>query len=242
MKKLALLFIVPALLIASCKNNETKVELKSYNDSLSYAIGNDIGKSFERSELDSLNIDYVAQGIKDYFAKDTSIYTKKDIQDFLMKFSMKKRQEAENKRKEEAKSKYKDNLEAGQKFLAENAKKEGVKTTESGLQYKIIKEGNGKTPTASDKVKVNYEGKLIDGTVFDSSYKRKKPAVFGVKQVIKGWTEALMMMKEGSKWEIYVPYELAYGDRAAGDIKPFSTLIFKVELLKVIPKETKKLK
>ncbi len=238
MKKIT--FIVAAFLLvaAGCKNNgKIKVELKSYTDSLSYAIGHDIGSSFERSKLDSLNIDYVAQGIKDYFAKDTSIYTKKDVQDFIMKFSMKKRKEAEDKRIAETKVKYKDNLDAGQKFLEENAKKEGVKTTESGLQYKIIKEGNGKTPTATDKVKVNYEGRLIDGTVFDSSYERKEPAVFGVTQVIRGWSEALQMMKEGCKWEIYIPYELAYGDRSAGDIKPFSTLIFKVELLKVLPKE-----
>jgi len=240
MKKLALLFIVPALLMASCKNNETKVELKSYNDSLSYAIGKDIGKSFERSELDSLNIDYIAKGIKDHFAKDTSILTEKSLQAFLMSFSMKKRAEAETKRKAENQEKYKDNLEIGQKFLADNATKDGIVTTESGLQYKIIKEGNGATPTASDKVRVNYEGTLIDGTKFDSSYDRKEPAEFLVTQVIKGWTEALQMMKEGSEWELYVPYELAYGDRDAGNIKPFSTLIFKVELLKVLPKELKK--
>lgn len=240
MKKLALLFIVPALLIASCKNNETKVELRNYLDSLSYAIGNDIGKSFERSELDSLNIDYVAKGIKDHFAKDTSIFTEKTINEFLMAFSMKKRAEAEEKRKAETQDKYKDNLEAGQKFLAENAKKDDIVTTKSGLQYKIIKKGKGKSPSTSDKVKVNYEGKLLDGTIFDSSYKRKKPAEFGVTQVIKGWTEALQLMKEGSIWELYIPYDLAYGDRAAGDIKPYSALIFKVELLKVLPKEENK--
>ncbi|MCF6183784.1 MAG: FKBP-type peptidyl-prolyl cis-trans isomerase [Bacteroidales bacterium] len=241
MKKLALLFIVPALLMASCKNQgETKVNLKTYMDSLSYAIGNDIGKSFERSELDSLNINYVAKGIKDHFAKDTSIFNEKEVNKILMAFSMKKRTEAEAKRKAENKIKYKDNLEAGQKFLSENAKKDGVITTKSGLQYKVLKEGNGKTPTISDKVRVNYEGKLLDGTVFDSSYKRKKPAEFGVTQVIKGWTEALQLMKEGSEYELYIPYDLAYGDRAAGDIKPFSTLIFKVELLKILPKEKKK--
>jgi len=237
MKKIALLFIVPALLMASCKNNETKVELKSYNDSLSYAIGKDIGKSFERSELDSLNISYVAQGIKDYFAKDTSILTKKSLQAFLMAFSMKKRQEAENKRKAEITAKYKDNLEAGKKFLAENAKKDGVITTESGLQYKVLKEGTGKIPVSSDKVRVNYEGTLIDGTKFDSSYDHKKPAEFKLTQVIRGWTEALQLMKEGSKYELFIPYELAYGDRESGDIKPFSALIFKIELLKILPKE-----
>jgi FKBP-type peptidyl-prolyl cis-trans isomerase FklB len=237
MKKLALLFIVPALLAASCKNKETKVELKNYLDSLSYAIGNDIGKSFERSELDSLNIDYVAKGIKDHFAKDTSIFNEAKTNEILMAFSMKKRAEAEEKRKAETKEKYKDNLEAGQKFLAENTKKDGVITTESGLQYKVLKKGNGKTPTASDKVRVDYEGTLIDGTKFDSSYDRKEPAEFAVTQVIKGWTEALQLMKEGSEYELYVPYELGYGDRSAGDIKPYSALIFKVKLLKVLPKE-----
>ncbi len=235
MKKITLLFIVPALLFASCKNNETKVELKSYNDSLSYAIGKDIGKSFERGKLDSLNIDYVAQGMRDYFSKDTVIFTEKTLQNFLISYSMKKRAEAEEQRKAEAKEKYKDNLEAGQKFLSENSKKEGVITTESGLQYKILKKGTGKTPVTSDKVRVEYEGKLIDGTVFDSSYERKKPAEFGVTRVIKGWTEALQLMKEGSEWELYIPYDLAYGDRATGDIKPFSALIFKVKLLKVLP-------
>ncbi len=237
MKKLALLFIVPALLFVSCKNSETKINLKSYNDSLSYAIGKDIGKNLERSKLDSLNTDYITKGIKDHFANDTSIFDKKSLQEFLMAFSLRRRKEAEEKRKAEAKEKYKDNLEAGQKFLTENAKKEGVITTESGLQYKILKKGTGKTPDATDKVRVNYEGSLIDGTVFDSSYDRKKPSEFGVNHVIRGWSEALQLMKEGSKWEIYIPYDLAYGDRQSGDIKPFSALIFKVELLKVIPKK-----
>ena len=117
------------------------------------------------------------------------------------------------------------------KFLAENAKKEGVKTTSSGLQYKIIKEGNGAVPTDSSKVKVNYKGTLIDGTQFDSSYDRKEPTTFRANQVIKGWTEALTMMPVGSKWELYIPQDLAYGAREAGQIKPFSTLIFEVELV-----------
>ena len=124
-----------------------------------------------------------------------------------------------------------ENKAAGEKFLAENAKKEGVKTTSSGLQYKIIKEGNGAVPTDSSKVKVNYKGTLIDGTQFDSSYDRKEPTTFRANQVIKGWTEALTMMPVGSKWELYIPQDLAYGAREAGQIKPFSTLIFEVELV-----------
>ena len=122
------------------------------------------------------------------------------------------------------------NREAGKKFLAENQTKPGVVTTASGLQYKIIEQGTGEKPTASQKVKVDYEGKLIDGTVFDSSYERGTPATFGVTQVIAGWTEALQLMPVGSKWELYIPYELAYGDRETGNIKPYSALIFTVEL------------
>ena len=131
---------------------------------------------------------------------------------------------------------YGPNKEAGEKFLAENAKKEGVKTLPSGVQYKVIKEGNGAIPTDTSVVKVNYEGRLIDGTVFDSSYKRGEPATFPVKSVIKGWTEILCHMPAGSEWEVYIPQELAYGEREQGkDIKPFSALIFKLELLEVDP-------
>ncbi len=128
--------------------------------------------------------------------------------------------------------KYADNKAAGEKFLAENKTKEGVVTTPSGLQYKIITKGNGAIPADSSKVKVNYKGTLIDGTEFDSSYKRNEPATFRANQVIKGWTEALTMMPVGSKWELYIPYELAYGTReTGGQIKPYSMLIFEVELL-----------
>lgn len=136
--------------------------------------------------------------------------------------------------------KYADNKAAGEKFLAENKEKEGVVTLPSGLQYKIITAGKGEIPTDTCRVKVNYRGTLIDGTEFDSSYKRKEPATFRANQVIKGWTEALTMMPVGSKWELYIPSELAYGSReTGGDIKPFSTLIFEVELLEIV-KETKK--
>ena len=127
--------------------------------------------------------------------------------------------------------KYADNKAAGEKFLAENKAKEGVKTTESGLQYKVITEGKGEIPADTCKVKVNYKGTLIDGTEFDSSYKRNEPATFRANQVIKGWTEALTMMPVGSKWELYIPQELDYGSRESGQIKPFSTLIFEVELV-----------
>ncbi|MEG0580314.1 MAG: FKBP-type peptidyl-prolyl cis-trans isomerase [Niameybacter sp.] len=126
------------------------------------------------------------------------------------------------------------NKEAGIKFLADNKKKAGVITTPSGLQYKVITEGKGAIPTDTTKVKVNYKGTLIDGTEFDSSYKRNEPTEFVANQVIKGWTEALTMMPVGSKWELYIPQELAYGTRDTGTIKPFSTLIFEVELVDIV--------
>lgn len=131
-------------------------------------------------------------------------------------------------------AKYGKNITEGQEFLKANAKNDSVKCTNSGLQYKIITVGTGDVPTATDKVKVNYEGRLIDGTVFDSSYKRGQPATFACNQVIRGWTEALTMMPVGSKWEIYIPQDLGYGDREAGKIPPFSTLIFTVELLEIV--------
>ena len=128
------------------------------------------------------------------------------------------------------------NREAGKQFLAENAKKDSVITLPSGLQYKVLVKGNGNVPQLSDKVQVHYEGRLLDGTVFDSSYKRGEPSELSPSQVIKGWTEALTMMPEGSKWQLYIPYELAYGDRDAGQIKPYSILIFDVELIKIVTK------
>lgn len=139
----------------------------------------------------------------------------------------------EKKQAEKMKDQYKDNLEAGEKFLAENKTKEGVVTLPSGLQYKVIKEGNGPKPTASDIVEVHYHGTLIDGTVFDSSVDRNKTQTFGVSGVIKGWIEALQLMPVGSKWTLYVPQELAYGSQDRGTIKPFSALVFDVELLDI---------
>lgn len=152
--------------------------------------------------------------------------------------TMQEAQETSNNKMKEIKAKamekeYGPNKAAGEKFLAENAKKEGVKTLPSGLQYKVIKEGSGAIPTDTSLVKVHYEGRLIDGTVFDSSLKRGEPAEMYANRVIKGWTEALTHMPTGSEWEIYIPQELAYGEREAGQIKPFSTLIFKIQLLEI---------
>ena len=132
---------------------------------------------------------------------------------------------------------YGSNKEAGEKFLAENAKKDGVKTLESGVQYKVIKEGNGAIPADTSLVKVHYEGKTVDGKVFDSSYQRGEPINLRCNQTIKGWTDAMVHMPAGSVWEVYIPQDLAYGEREQGDIKPFSALIFKIELLEVNPKK-----
>ncbi len=141
------------------------------------------------------------------------------------------RQKHEQKVEAELRVQYKDSIAAGEAFLAENAKRSEVVTLPSGLQYEILKKGNGPVPTDNDRVKVHYRGTLLNGTEFDSSYKRKEPAVFGINNVIKGWTEALKLMPVGSKWKLYIPYELAYGSKQQGDITPFSTLLFEVELL-----------
>ena len=129
---------------------------------------------------------------------------------------------------------YEENLKKGQEYLAENAKREGVTVTNSGLQYEVLKEGEGKSPSATDVVKCHYEGRLIDGMVFDSSYKRGAPSEFALNQVIKGWTEGLQLMKEGSKYRFFIPYNLAYGSRGASIIPPYSALVFDVELIEVI--------
>ncbi|MBQ8441839.1 MAG: FKBP-type peptidyl-prolyl cis-trans isomerase, partial [Bacteroides sp.] len=163
--------------------------------------------------------------------KNGAIVTMEDAQTYV-------REHSEAIKAKVLEEKYGENKAAGEKFLLENTKKEGVKTTASGLQYKIIKEGKGEIPTKESTVKVNYKGTLIDGTEFDSSYKRNAPATFRADQVIKGWTEALTMMPVGSKWELYIPQELAYGAReTGGQIKPFSTLIFEVELLEIEKKK-----
>ena len=163
--------------------------------------------------------------------KNGAIVTPEDAQKYA-------REHTEAIKAKALEAQYGENKAAGEKFLAENKTKEGVVTTESGLQYKVIKAGNGEIPTKESSVKVNYKGTLIDGTEFDSSYKRNAPATFRADQVIKGWTEALTMMPVGSKWELYIPQELAYGSRETGGlIKPFSTLIFEVELLEIEKKK-----
>jgi len=238
MKVIHLLIAMTVVFAFSCNNANKEANLKTFNDTLSYSIGKDLGKNFERNQIDSvINPQLIALGIRDYFNEDSIVMTEEDVNEFLNSYMMQKREEAEQKRIEDNKIKFKKELEEGKKYLEENANKEGVNITESGLQFKVLKEGNGNKPGATDKVKVHYEGKLIDGTVFDSSYDRGEPAEFVLVQVVKGWSEGLQLMKEGSIYELIIPYELGYGDRGSGNIKPFSTLIFKVELIEIVDKK-----
>ena len=209
---------------------QEKVELKDAKQKLSYAIGMDIGSNLKRQEID-VDGKILAAGIADALAGKLQL-SDAEAKQVIMEFQTQMRAKMESKQKEAGDK----NVKAGEDFLAANAKKDGVKTTASGLQYKVIKagDGKGKTPKSSDTVKVHYHGTLIDGTVFDSSVDRGMPATFGVDQVIPGWTEVLQLMKEGDKWQVYIPSKLAYGPRGAGQqIGPNSTLIFDVELLSV---------
>ena len=190
-------------------------------DKISYAIGLSMGQNLLGSGVTSLEYADLAAGIKDVLEKNQPQISYQEAQQVLGKFFS----ELEQKIAGEAKA-------AGEAFLAENAKREGVKVTESGLQYEVLDGTIGQKPKATDKVRVHYEGTLIDGTVFDSSYKRGESITFGLNQVIKGWTEGLQLMSIGSKYKLYIPYQLAYGERGAGaNIPPYAALIFTVELL-----------
>jgi FKBP-type peptidyl-prolyl cis-trans isomerase FklB len=208
---------------------EDRPTLKDTKDKVSYSIGLDIGGSLKKNKLD-INTDSLTAGLKDGLSGAKPLMNDEEVRQVMAQFS-KDMQEKTNAARQEAAQK---NITEGQKFLAENKNKPDVKTTASGLQYKMIKEGSGVPPKATDSVVVNYRGTLIDGTEFDSSYKRGEPATFPVNQVIKGWTEALQLMKPGSKYELFIPADLAYGARGAGaDIGPNATLKFEVELLSV---------
>ena len=193
-------------------------------DKFSYAIGLGIGQNLLSMGAQGINVEDFAQAIADVLNRNELAMSHNEAREIVNKYFM----ELEEKMNAE-------NIEKGKAFLAENAKKEGIVTLPSGLQYEVITEGNGKKPSSTDRVKCHYEGTLIDGTLFDSSIKRGQPAVFGVNQVIKGWVEALQLMSEGSKWRLFIPSELGYGAQQAGEmIPPHSTLIFEVELIEVL--------
>jgi FKBP-type peptidyl-prolyl cis-trans isomerase FklB len=197
-------------------------------DKLSYALGIGIGRQLSQMGADSLNIDDFAQAIKDIIGGQPLQVSDSEAQQLVNSFF----QQQEAKQRAAAAEKGKAAKEAGEKFLAENAKKDGIITLPSGLQYQVLKEGNGKRPKATDRVKCHYEGTLIDGTVFDSSYRRGESITFPLNGVIAGWTEGLQLMSIGSKYKFFIPYQLAYGERGAGQsIPPYAALIFTVELL-----------
>jgi FKBP-type peptidyl-prolyl cis-trans isomerase len=237
MKNSILYLFVAALVIAaaSCQQGgSSNVKMETQIDSVSYAIGVLVGSN-NNQQLENapgneeMNIEVMADAFRSTsLGEETKISTEEAnamIQKFFNEASEREAQA---------------NLEEGNKFLEENKAREGVQTTESGLQYEVLVEGDGEKPAATDQVRVHYHGTLIDGTVFDSSVDRGEPAVFGVNRVIPGWTEALQLMPVGSKWKIYIPSDLAYGPRGAGgDIGPNETLIFEVELLEIVKPDNK---
>jgi FKBP-type peptidyl-prolyl cis-trans isomerase FklB len=228
MKYLLTIILSIAFLFSVC-HAEEKLELKDQKDKESYSLGYQFGQNLKFQGVD-INLDLYTSGIKDALGGKEPQMSQEEIRATITGLQQRLQAAREKGLKEMAAK----NLEESKKFLAENRKKEGVKTLPSGLQYKVIAEGSGKMPKADDTVTVNYKGTLIDGTEFDSSYKRGQPVTFKVNGVIRGWTEALQLMKEGSKWQLFIPPELAYGERGAGrTIPPSSTLIFEVELISV---------
>ena len=226
-----------ALTLVNCNDSKMNsggdADLKTFKDSVSYIIGANTGAQFKQALGDNpdefFDVDVYEQGVRKALT-DSVEMPQQVMQQVMQKFQMQLRE----KQQKEQEAKAEENKKKEEVFLKENATKEGVQTTESGLQYKVIEEGSGDSPSETDKVEVNYEGKLLDGTVFDSSYDRGESTTFGVNQVIKGWTEGLQLMKEGAKYEFYIPSELAYGQRGSGaKIGPGEPLIFTVELIDV---------
>ena len=230
MKRLFMVFIAAGLL--SCQGEEktdfVEVDLENKQHKQSYALGLNLSDQLKQQGVD-VNLDVFVQGFKDGFGGESTLLTADDAMKVLIEMQQEQQatQQAEQNKAGEG------NKKAGEAFLAENTKKEGVVTLESGLQYKVITAGSGAKPKKTDQVLCHYRGTLLDGTEFDSSYGRGEPTQFGVSQLIPGWTEALQLMPAGSKWELYVPHYLAYGPRPAGQIGPNSTLIFELELLEI---------
>jgi FKBP-type peptidyl-prolyl cis-trans isomerase len=224
--------VVSALVLGlwGCQGaKDEKLTLDTQKQKVSYSIGIDIGNNFKQSEID-IDLQALAQGIKDAISDSTPRLTGQQMDEAMRQLQ----QDMVAKRNESAKKAGEKNKLEGEAFLAENAKKEGVITLPSGLQYKIIKQGDGKKPKLTDEVTTHYRGTLIDGTEFESSYKRGEPANFHVNEVIAGWTEALQLMPVGSKWQLFISSNLAYGERGrGGPIGPNATLIFELELLSI---------
>ena len=236
LKKFALIAAI-ILTLVNCAVPKNKIveaepfQLKTFQDSISYVMGVSSGENLREMPSGIFSLAVYEKAVAESFKDSVSIPLDESEKRALFTKLNDTMQKIEKAKKEQLITK---NKEEGAAFLAENRTKPEIKTTESGLQYEILREGTGEKPGPGDRVKVNYEGKLLDGTVFDSSYKRGEPLVFGVNQVIKGWTEGLQLMPVGSKYRFYIPADLAYGARGAGkDIGPFATLIFDVELLEI---------
>ncbi len=223
--------VLSFLLVFFISYQQAQITLENLIDSMSYAIGFDIGSNIKKGEVE-LNIDLIAEGLaKALESDDPELLSAQDIQVMIQAWQM----QAQQKYTEQIQKIAEENRAEGDAFLAENAEIEGITVTESGLQYKVIEEGEGDRPTDSSMVTVHYEGKLLDGTTFDSSYERGEPIEFEVGQVIPGWTEAIQLMRPGAKWQVFIPSDLGYGERGTpnGEIPPNSVLIFDVELLSV---------
>ncbi len=221
----------PAAPAAAAPPSGSPPALAGQKERVSYAIGMDIGGQFRKQSMD-LDVALLVQGLKDAFSGGTTLLTEQEARTAMNELRtqmMQKEQEARRVAGEK-------NQKEGDAFLAQNKTKEGVVTLESGLQYKVLTAGTGPKPTLEDTVVCNYRGTLLDGTEFDSSYKRGEPATFPVKGLIKGWTEALQLMPTGSKWQLFIPSQLAYGLRGPGAIGPNATLLFELELLSIKPK------
>jgi FKBP-type peptidyl-prolyl cis-trans isomerase FklB len=226
------LTLLAVLYAAEEENKEAapKLELKTLKDKASYAIGQNIGRSFKAQKLD-LDLKLLVKGMEDVTTGAKPLLTPAEVQETMMAFQ----QEMMTKQTPGKKADAEKNKKDGETFLAANKAKPGVVTLPSGLQYKILTEGKGDKPKATDTVKTHYRGTLIDGTEFDSSYSRNEPTEFPVGGVIKGWTEALQLMPVGSKWQLFIPSDIAYGPNGAGeDIGPNATLIFEIELLEIV--------
>jgi FKBP-type peptidyl-prolyl cis-trans isomerase FklB len=221
------------VLAAGSAGAQEKPVLKDQKEKISYIIGMEIGGNFKKQSID-IDPDILSRGIQDGLSGAKPLLSEQEAREVMTAFEkeMRSRQQAAQKAAGEK------NKKEGEAFLAENKKKAGVKTLPSGLQYRVIKAGTGKKPAATDTVTTHYRGTLIDGTEFDSSYKRGKPATFPVNGVIPGWTEALQLMEEGAKWQLFIPSNLAYAERGAGRvIGPHATLIFEVELISIQEKK-----
>ncbi len=226
--KHSMVIVLGFALLAGVSHAEGGPGLKEQKDRESYSLGYQFGQYLRAQDLE-INLEVYASAIKDALEGKEPPLSKEEIRATVLAVQ----QRVEAAREKQFKEKAVKNLEEGKRFLAENQKKERITALPSGLQYRVLTEGSGKTPQSTDTVTVNYKGTLIDGTEFDSSYKRGQPATFRVDGVIPGWTQALQLMKEGSKWLLFIPAELAYGERGAGPIPPNSTLIFEVELIAV---------